>query len=294
VIWDRDDSTQEGREPSLGGFFRSLFSGIPWSESAEREEVITRPRPQGGAVRISNSNGKTRVVGEEREDVEILAHKYARAESEDAAEQMLERIRVVAEEVGGSLDLEAVIPKKWNRHGSVSLEVRVPRAVRLEVSAANGKVCLEGLRSSVDARSSNGPVRIHDVLGDIDVFTSNAKVSCDCTCGRLIARSSNGKIELGAHRGSIDASTSNGFIRATIEELGREGVRLATSNGRIVLELPEDVDAEVDIRVENGVIRSSRSLEGAGDEANGRMRGRLGRGGAQIRLRTSNGVISLR
>ena len=32
---------------------------------------------------------------------------------------------------------------------------------------------------------------------------------------------------------------------------------LATSNGRIALELPEEVDGDVDIRVDNGVIRTA-------------------------------------
>ncbi len=130
--------------------------------------------------------------------------------------------------------------------------------------------------------------------GDIDITTANAKVDCDCTSGRLVARSSNGKIEIGGHDGSVDASTSNGLIRASLVHLSSEGVTLATSNGRIVLELPKEPNAEVDIRVDNGVIRNELCLGGQTDEANGRLRGRLGRGGTPIKLRTSNGTISLR
>ena len=76
--------------------------------------------------------------------------------------------------------------------------------------------------------------------------------------------------------------------------MGRHGVQLATSNGRIVLELPEEVDAEVDIRVDNGIIRNDRSLRRATRETNGRLSGQLGSGGALIKLRTSNGSIALR
>jgi DUF4097 and DUF4098 domain-containing protein YvlB len=138
-------------------------------------------------------------------------------------------------------------------------------------------------------------VRISDITGDVEVFTSNAKVSCARTCGCLKARSSNSKIHLEGHRGSLDASTSNGIIHAELEELGQAGVVLATSNGRIVLELPEDVDADIDVRVENGVIRNALVVNTpAGDERTGRLRGKLGRGGAAIRLRTSNGTITIR
>ena len=61
-----------------------------------------------------------------------------------------------------------------------------------------------------------------------------------------------------------------------------------------MLELPEEVDAEVDLHVDNGVIRNDRQLVRGTRETNGRVRGTLGRGGIPIKLRTSNGSISLR
>ena len=146
----------------------------------------------------------------------------------------------------------------------------------------------------VRARSSNGSVTIDDVVGDIEIATTNAKVCCAVTSGRLLARSSNGKIELDQHCGSVDASTSNGLICVSMDEIGKAGVQLATSNGRIQLELPDDIDADVDIRVDNGVIRNDRTLCKATRAINGQVRGQLGAGGPLIKLRTSNGSISLR
>ncbi|HKJ24400.1 MAG TPA: DUF4097 family beta strand repeat-containing protein [Myxococcota bacterium] len=278
----------------LGGFLRSLLSGLPWSDRAEAEESFTLAPPGSGKIKIENANGKTAVVGEDRNDVAVRVVKTARAESEDAARKLLERIRVEVSDAGDHLGLEVDVPKRWNRHGSANLEVRVPRGMRVGVFSSNGAVAIEGLRGDVVGRSSNGSICVEDVHGDVDVQTSNGKVCCSCTCGRLTARSSNRKIEIGEHEGSVDAMTSNGLIHASVESLGSEGLILSTSNGRIVVELPEKVDADVDLRVDNGVIRNHRELEGASGERTGRLRGRLGRGGVPIRLRTSNGSISLR
>ncbi len=290
---DRDDCAADGR--GFGGFLRSLLSGIPWSESAHAEETLTLEAPPGRHMSVHNANGRTQVVGEDREDIEIAVEKRARAESTEAAEAILDEIQVLTELVADGLEVEVEAPSRWKRHGSANLEVRVPRDVEVVVVAANGRVAIEGLRSGVHARSSNGAVSIADVDGDVEVFTSNAKVSCSCTCGRLKARSSNSKISLDEHSGSVDASTSNGVIHAVLTDLGPEGVMLATSNGRIMLELPEDADAEIDVRVDNGVIRNSLDVEQApSDERTGRLRGRLGRGGCPIKLRTSNGTVSLR
>jgi hypothetical protein len=279
----------------FGKFIETLLDGIPWSERAEETETIHVPRPPGGNLRIDNANGRTRVVGEDRNDIEIQLSKAARAESVEQARRLLEAIRVVpSEDAAGDLNLDVEIPGRWNRRGRVDLELRIPRELKLQVIAANGKVCVQGLRDSVRARSSNGAVRIEDVIGDVEVHTSNAKVSCSCTCGHLVARSSNGRIELEDHRGSVDAATSNGTIHCELEDIGKSGVILSTSNGRIVLDLPEEVDGDVDIRVDNGVIRNSRELDPPSRERSGRMKGTLGRGGTPIRLRASNGTISIR
>ena len=286
--------TADPRGEGIGSFLRNLLSGIPWSECAECREEYTFEAPSGRSMRIDNGNGRTRVIGEDREDIGVCIEKRARAESDDAAQHLVGDIQLVAKETNGVLHLEVQTPRRWNRHGNAHLEVRVPRELEIDVAANNGKVCIEGIRSRVSARSSNGSVRVSDVVGDVDVTTSNAKVCCHCICGRLTARSSNGKIELDEHRGSVDASTSNGLIRASLDEIGKDGVVLATSNGRIVLDLPEQVDAEVDLRVDNGVIRTLRQLETRSGEDTGRLRGRIGRGGTQIKLRTSNGTISLR
>jgi hypothetical protein len=290
---DRDDWAESSR--GFSGFLRNLLSGIPWSESAHAEETIVLDPPVGRHMAIHNANGRTRVIGDERDDIEVFIEKHARGETTEAAEAVLDEIDVVWEEVADGLELEVEAPSRWKRHGSANLVVRVPRDLEVAVIAANGRVCMEGLRSSVHARSSNGPVTITDVVGDVEVFTSNAKVSCSCTCGRLKARSSNSKIQLDEHSGSVDASTSNGVIHAVLSAVGREGVVLATSNGRIMLELPDDVDGDVDVRVDNGVIRNSLDIKQTeADERTGRLRGRLGKGGCPIKLRTSNGTVSLR
>ena len=293
---ENEETTQcggRGRR-GLGEFVRTLLSGIPWSERAEEEESMRLDAPRSGSLRIDNANGKTRVLGEDREDIQIEMKKVARAESEEEASLLLEEIRLVTREDDDSLVIEFDIPGRWNRKGRVDIELRVPRKLRVDVIAANGRICLEGLHGRVRAKSSNGPIRITNVVGDISVATSNAKVKTDCTCGRLTARCSNGKIQLNGHRGSVDASTSNGTINCEMDDLGEGGILLATSNGRISLELPDDVDGDVDIRVDNGVIRTGREFDGIATERSGRVKGTLGRGGIPIKLRASNGTVSIR
>ncbi len=277
----------------IGDFFRGLLSGIPWSECADGEETLSLDVPIKNVVRVHNANGKTTVVGEDRDDIEVRACKQARAECPHAAAELVGTMGVAAEDVDGALEIGVEIPRKWNRHGRVALEIRIPRTVQVEVSSSNGKVAVCGMRADVHARSGNGSVSAKDIVGDIRLSAANAKVCCKHTCGRLAARSSNGNVELHDHSGAVAATTSNGSIRASLTRVDLEGVKLATSNGRIVLDLPEQVDAEMDVRVDNGVIRNDRSDQPGIDESAGRVRGKLGRGGPVIKLRTSNGTVSI-
>jgi hypothetical protein len=290
---DGDEPCGHGEGHGFTGFLRGLLSGIPWSERAVREEIVSIDAPTGGGLRIHNSNGRTRVTGEERTDIEVTAYKTARAGSERAAEELLDEIELVFTESVEGLDLEVEIPRRRHRRGAANLCIKVPRGMRISIHAVNGRVDIGGIRGNVEVKSSNGSATITEVTGDVQVATSNAKVHCCRNRGRLRARSSNGKIEIESHCGAVDASTSNGVIRAQLDTLGKEGIHLATSNGRIVLELPDPVDADVDIRVDNGLIRNDRALNPGGKESQGRVAGQLGHGGPLIKLRTSNGMISV-
>lgn len=287
-----DENSTE--EPGFGGILRRFFSRMPWHESATSEDEKTIPAPSSGAISLHNANGKTRVIGEDRNDILIRIRKKVSADCPDRAQRLLDSIQIQDERSSDVLEIAVQIPRRCSRHAVAHLEVHVPRATKVASRSSNGKICLEGLERSIRARSSNGAIAINDVTGDIDVTTANAKVACRSTQGRLHARSSNGKIEVTGHTGSIDASTSNGVIKATIIALGEGGVSLSTSNGRIVLELPSDSNADVDMKVENGHIRNDLELEESSTDAVGHVQGRLGKGGTPIRLRTSNGTIALR
>ncbi len=289
---ERDDGCTESG--GLGDFLRSLLRGIPWSERAEHRETMHFAAPPAGLVRIDNSKGRTRILGQERDDIEVTVHKIARAESEKAASQLASCTRLGSAESDGVLELEIDLPRRWNRRATVNLEIRMPRRLSVDVAASNSKVEVKGLRADCNTRSSNAAVLVEDVRGTVEIHASNAKVRCHDTCGSLAVYTCNGKIEITGHQGALDGSTSNGLIQAELSEVGSGGVTLVTSNGHISLALPDPVDADVDVRVDNGIIRNHRSLCRCRRSSGGRLSGVLGQGGAPVKLRTSNGSISLK
>ena len=66
---DTEDSGHPGG--GFGGFVRNLLSGIPWSERAESTDEFHLDAPERRMMRIDNSNGRTRILGEDRDDVHV-------------------------------------------------------------------------------------------------------------------------------------------------------------------------------------------------------------------------------
>ena len=143
------------------------------------------------------------------------------------------------------------------RGTSVELLVQVPRGTKFSGWTVNGTVEAQGLAGEVEAHTQNGAVRIE-------------------TTG--VAR----------------ASTVNGPIRAKIGATSWSGtVALESVNGRLEVELPSDIGAELRADTVHGSVRVGPKMDAARVEDN-HVEGRLGKGGGELRLRTVNGPIEVR
>ena len=142
-----------------------------------------------------------------------------------------------------------------NNDVRVTFYVSVPENVAFLGSTVNGDVEVLDLASDVGATSVNG---------DIEISTT----------------------------GFAEASTVNGFIEAAMERYDiSEGLSFSTVNGSISLDLPDDVDADVDAQWVNGSLDSDLPLAIIGRVSRRSAQGVLGEGGPELNLRTVNGSI---
>ena len=142
-----------------------------------------------------------------------------------------------------------------NNDVQVTFYVSVPENVAFRGSTVNGDVEVLDLASDVGATSVNG---------DIEISTT----------------------------GFAEASTVNGSIEAAMERYDiAQGLSFSTVNGSISLDLPDDVDADVDAQWVNGSLDSDLPLTRVGRVSRRSARGLLGEGGPELNLRTVNGAI---
>jgi gas vesicle protein len=101
----------------------------------------------------------------------------------------------------------------------------------------------------------------HDTHLDIEVNIGGEILITDLT-GDVFVKNLNGEISLQNHRGGAIIESMNGEIMAELAELDPEHPLSFTSmNGEIALHLPEDAEANVRFRTQNGTILTNFSDE---------------------------------
>jgi beta-lactamase regulating signal transducer with metallopeptidase domain/DUF4097 and DUF4098 domain-containing protein YvlB len=173
-----------------------------------------------------------------------------------------------------------------------------------ERTDAAGVLTIERAGGEVTLGEAPNGARINTGGGDIRVGRS---------AGMVEAKTGGGDIDIGPVAGSVVAGTGAGEVRVTlVSARGEEQtVEVSSGNGRIVLELPEDLDASFDLETAytNGYGRATR-IDSAWklqseetkewDDSHGtprryvRARGVTGKGRGMIYVRTVNGDIVVR
>ena len=140
----------------------------------------------------------------------------------------------------------------------VRFRVQVPRGVHFIGRTVNG---------SVEALELDSDVTLVTVNGDIDVSTS----------------------------GYAEAETVNGSIEAAMGSTAPgDGLSFSTVNGSISIDVPDDLDADLDASWLNGGLESELPILLDGRMNRRSAQGRLGDGGPPLELATVNGSIRIR
>jgi hypothetical protein len=214
--------------------------------------VQTLPLAAGGSFALQNVNGPVLIESWDQESVEIRALKTTKGEPAD-----LDQVRVEVSVGAGRVEVRTRYPEGEAVEVLVAYHVRVPRRVRLDpVETINGNIVVRGVEGSGVLRTVNGGVEMFDGAG------------------------------------SFSARTMNGDVRLELREFsGPEPAALETVNGSVVLVLPADAGADLEVTSVNGDFRSDLPLLSLSSANPAVFRARLGSGGCRLRLVTVNGGI---
>lgn len=246
-------------------------ASVEAQRSSDRPELTeefhqTYPLAAGGRVSLSNINGAVKVQAWDRAEVKVDAVKRAHTaerlrEAQIKVEASGNRVRIETEYPDSTLRWSDRDTERHENPASVEYTLTVPREVNIdEINLINGDLSIAGVAGPVKASSING---------------------------RLTAAGLSGPVNL---------SVINGRLEATLDRLNESGTaNLQSVNGPLVVTLPSDVSATLRASTVHGGISNDFNLPVRVGEYVGRnLEGRIGQGGADVRLNNVNGPIQIR
>jgi DUF4097 and DUF4098 domain-containing protein YvlB len=243
-----------------------MFAQGQGREELREEFHRTYPLAAGGRVTLENIQGAVRIVAWERNEVRVDAVKRAYtaerlAEAEIRIEANADAIRIKTKYPFDSTTWNNDEPRRYNNPAAVDYTLTVPRGAQLDqINLVNGALDIEGVRGDVNANSVNGQVK---------------------------ARGLAGRARLSVVNGRLDAVFDHIDETKTVE--------LSSVNGQLNLTIPSDANAELRVNTVHGAINNDFGLPVRRGEYVGReLAGRLGRGGAFVKLNSVNGQVTIR
>jgi len=233
---------------------------------------------------------------------EVLLEIERRGPDDQAAEALVvnttqEGNRIVVEAVSPRDGREVIHFGSW-QSPSVNLIVTAPKRLTLEARTGDGSITAEDFVGTVGLRSGDGSIRAGRLEGRVTAHTGDGSIQISEVVGQVEADSGDGSIELGGRIEALDVRTGDGSIRVEVLDgsVMKSDWNLSTGDGAIALRVPRSLDAEVDAHSGDGRVHAdgiSRAEASGDDDDRGTLRGRFGKGGRAIRLRSGDGSIDI-
>jgi DUF4097 and DUF4098 domain-containing protein YvlB len=253
IAWVAGASAQDWRVVSGDGWCNDGDGGWDRARHCEVREVTWSP---GGRVSVDAApNGGIEVTAGEGNEVRLQAKVTAVASTEEAARRLASEVRIAT-----SGTISATGPDTGRREWwSVSYRLTVPARTDLDLRSHNGGIVLTGVRGRTEFETTNGGVKVRDAGG------------------------------------SLRGRTTNGGVKVALSgsQWDGEGLDVVTTNGGVVLEVPEGYNAHLETGTVNGGVEMDFPV---------RVQGRLGRklstdlgsGGPTVRASTTNGGVVIK
>jgi DUF4097 and DUF4098 domain-containing protein YvlB len=250
-------------------------------------------------VRLATFDGSIRIQSWDNPDVLVEIEKRG------PTRESIDALEITASQDGNTIELEVKTPRResftgigFHRSASASLVVSVPRRADVRARSGDGSIQIDRVNGRIELHTGDGSIRAGRVGGELKLHTGDGSVTVEEADGRLDIDTGDGSVTVGGRLTAVRLHTGDGSIvyRAQAGTSMTEDWDITTGDGGVSLYLPAEFDAELDAHTGDGTIRNDLSLEGngAGEVSRRTLRGRIGAGGRQLRIRTGDGSIRLR
>ena len=209
----------------------------------------TYPLKPGGRLSMDNFNGQIEIEGWDQNKVDVTGTKFA------SSQDMLDQIKIEIHDSADHVEIRTVRPS--TRHGNMGARytIKVPRSIELDrIGSSNGHIRIQNVVGAARLKTSNGGVRAIHVDGDVDAQTSNGPIDLEEVKGSASMHTTNGRVHAEDIGGQCEADTSNGSISVRLGAVSAAPMKFSTTNGSIEINLQASPKGDVRASTNNGSI----------------------------------------
>ena len=271
----------------------------------------------GGHLTAQTQGGFISVKSDDINEVRITATQVIDADSEEAANKLLEKLSLSLEQKGNDISAVSSYQKRiglgWGSWPpvQVSYTITVPRSFNLQLNTSGGYIKVGSVKGTVKARTSGGDLVFERIDGELDgktsggsvtlkegtaranLSTSGGDIQIDRAGGPTSVSTSGGDIRIQSASQLLDAHTSGGSVSAKLTEAPRQDMTLKTSGGDVSVSVPRAAAFELDASTSGGEVdATSLNLSNVtGNKSKTKLSATVNAGGPKLVLRTSGGDI---
>lgn len=195
----------------------------------------------------------------------------------------------------------------------IDYRITVPETMSLDLRGSDTEVWVDGIRGEVNIDVHDGDVTLRGGSGRVTVRTDDGDIDVEDVEGRIRLYAMDGEITIDGAVGDIEVDATDGAI--TLLDIEAENVHastvdgniwfdgvlaprgiytLATHDGDVTVQIPEDSDAHVTMARHDGDISTDFQMTVQRWPAGRRLEFDLGSGSAELQIEAFDGDIELR
>jgi len=303
------------------------FAGLtPAEGSFDRALTVTGPVE----LEVATGSGSIRIRSGGTNTVRVMGQIRVRDSSQQNAE---ERVRAIAadppiEQTGNRIRIGHGDRPELRRNVSISYEIETPAGTTVESSTGSGNQTLEAVRGPVHASTGSGSIHLVDIAEDVRAETGSGNITArglgrglqaETGSGSIRAESVSGPVKLGTGSGnitseqvaegdaeletgsgSIDASGIRGALKAstgsgsiTAAGAPTKAWEAESGSGSVRVRIDPGSAFDIDAHAGSGQVTVRQPLTTTISSTRKEIRGKVGGGGPQVRLRSSSGNVTV-
>ena len=202
---------------------------------------------------------------------------------------------------GDHVNFELKEKQRFGIHISVARHephviVETPREVDLDARTSDGSLKVSGVQGTIALHTSDGSVDVADVSGAVRLVASDGSIRIHNVTGSLESRSSDGRVSIDGRFSGLQVHTSDGNLDLTITDGSQltSSSRIESSDGSVMIRVAKTLAADLDVHTGDGHIDCRLPLTTTGyNSSEHNVRGRLNAGGTPLVIHTSDGNVTI-